>query len=210
MNGPFLDREKEIVIADSGILPHWNQHGKIQFVTFRLADSLPREKAVKLNEIKDRFVANHPRPWDDAVRFEYSNLLSPYIMKLLDNGYGSCLLKYADVRQIVSDALHYNDGKKYRLIAFVIMPNHVHLLIQMIGENCVEPVIHSIKSYSSSAINKMKCRKGSVWMREYFDRIIRSEDHLKSTLHYILSNPRFLKDGDFEVYVNEWVINREE
>lgn len=175
MESPFLNRRAEITVS-TGDLPHWHQDGKIQFVTFRLSDSLPQTKIEALkHEIAD-FSAKHPRPWNEDVKKEYWKVIGPVQHKLLDNGYGACILKDPCIHKIVSDAILFMDGRKYHVLAFVIMPNHVHMLL--VG------------------------RTGSVWKKEYFDRIIRNERHLLNCLDYIRKNPRCLREGEYQVYVS--------
>lgn len=203
MNDPFFNKDEDIRISHTGFLPHWDQSGKIQFVTFRLIDSLPYSKICELTECKQRFIATNPQPWNSEVQREYYKEISPLESKLLDNGYGDCILKNPDIRKIVSEALRYMDGLKYSLLAYVIMPNHVHVLFQMMGDNDIEAVMHSLKSYTSKQINKYLGQTGPVWMREYFDRIVRSKSHLNNCVNYILSNPRHLKENEYEVFVDQ-------
>lgn len=206
MNNPYFDPNGEVKVSNTGALPHWNQYGKIQYVTFRLADSLPQSKIAKLTELKNTFISNHPKPWDKQDKYAYWKLIGPVESRLLDAGYGSCILKIPEIRRIVSDTLRYNDGNKYRLIAYVIMPNHVHVLFELFGNNSIESVMKSIKGYSSRKINELTGGSGSVWMKEYFDRIVRDASHLKSYIRYIINNPRFLQPGEYELWRSEeWV-----
>ena len=206
MDNPYFDPNEEVKVSTSGALPHWNQYGKIQYVTFRLTDSLPQSKIAELTELKNRFISNHPKPWDKQDKYAYWKLIGPVESKLLDAGYGLCILKIPEIRGIVSDTLRYNDGNKYRLIAYVIMPNHVHVLFELFGNNSIESVMKSIKGYSSRKINELTGGSGSVWMKEYFDRIVRDASHLKSYIRYIINNPRFLQPGEYELWRSEeWV-----
>lgn len=202
MSDYFFNKNEKLSIKSSGFLPHWNQSGKIQFVTFRLIDSLPQIKIHELSELKKHFITQHPLPWNNNEEIEFWKLISPFEAKLLDEGYGSCMLKKPALRKIVSDSIRYFDGIKYNLIAYVIMPNHVHVLFHFVENNTIESVMHSIKSYTSKLINRITLHSGSIWMKEYFDRIIRNERHLQSCINYILGNPKNLKSGDFDVYVN--------
>lgn len=198
-SSPYLDRRAEITVA-TGDLPHWHQDGKYQFVTFRLADSLPQTKIADLKRIIDQFAVAHPRPWTEDVKKEYWRLIGPVESKLLDNGYGNCILKDPRIRKVVSDAILYQDGQNYHVLSFVIMPNHVHMLIQLIGDSTIMEVMHSIKSYTANKINKTLDRKGIVWKKEYFDRMIRTESHLHNCLEYIRDNPKYLRESEFQVY----------
>ena len=200
MDSPYLDKSKIIAIHDGSNLPHWNQPGKIQFVSFRLNDSLPQNKIIELRNLIYEFKKDHPEPWDVETKKLYRNIIGKEEERLLDAGYGRCVLARNDVRKILSNTLHFNNGINYDLIAYVIMPNHVHLLIKPYTDISLQSILHSIKRYSASEINKLLNRRGSLWRREYFDRIVRNEDELKSYLSYIQLNPVNLQQNKYEVY----------
>lgn len=196
----YFDKNEEIDIHDSRDLPHWHQDGKIQFVTFRLADSLPQSKIADIKRIQIDFVMTHPRPWSDETTNAYWKLIGPIENRLLDNGYGSCILKNPDVRDILSTALRYFDKSRYDLIAYVIMPNHVHMVLRVLEGYTLDKCMHSIKSFSAKAINKKLNRRGPVWQKESFDRIIRNSAHLDHCINYIKNNPNGLPQSDYELY----------
>lgn len=179
----------------------------MQFVTFRLIDSLPHSKLRDLIELKQNFLSKNPQPWSNEVEIAYWKLITPFESNLLDNGYGDCILKNPSIRKVVADSLRYWDGSKYDLVAYVIMPNHIHVIIQLAQECRIESIMHSIKSYTSKIINKMTSHSGAIWMKEYFDRIIRSERNLNSCIKYIMDNPKYLDNGDYEIYVNPKYLN---
>ncbi len=90
------------------------------------------------------------------------------------------------------DSLHllHFDGQRYRMIAWCIMPNHVHVLIESIDAAHLLPsIIHSWKSFTATKVNKLLGRSGSFWMEDYYDRFIRNDAHLQATLDYIRQNP---------------------
>lgn len=198
----FYDPHSELEIKDGGNLPHWHQDGKIQFVTFRLADSLPLCVITELKTKIEEFKNLHPKPWSCDTKREYWNFVGPLEERLLDNGHGSCILKYKEPRDIVKNAILYRDGIDYNVIAFVIMPNHVHVLIQPLGNLSLSKILHSIKRFSAVNINRLMQRSGKFWMNESFDRIVRSPLHLKRCLQYINNNPGTLDTDQFEVYIN--------
>lgn len=198
----FLNFDQPIDKHTGGNLPHWHQDGKIQFVTFRLADSLPTAVIEELKYRKETFLRNHPRPWDMTVQKEYWNQIGPMAEQLLDNGHGSCLLRHHAVRSIVASGLHHNDGVNYNLIAYVIMPNHVHLLLHLPGNSELPRILQSIKGYTAAQINRLMNRKGKLWMRESFDRIVRSYSHLNQCLNYIKHNPSTLPASDYTLYLH--------
>ena len=104
-------------------------------------------------------------------------------------GFGSCFLKNVKIAQIVQDALLFWDNKKYKLLAWVIMPNHVHLLLLPKEGFKVSEILHSIKSFTANQANKILQRKGEFWQHESFDRFIRNYEHFERTVSYIENNP---------------------
>ena len=106
----------------------------------------------------------------------------------LDRSFGQCLLGDSRVAELVQKNLLHFDGKSYRLFAWVIVPNHVHALIEM-GDVALAQVVKSWKSYTSKEANRLLRREGRFWEPEYFDRCIRDEEHFRKAVRYIESNP---------------------
>ncbi|MDE7414095.1 MAG: transposase [Muribaculaceae bacterium] len=202
IDSPFLNKQNEIEKNWTGDLPHWHQLEKMQYLTFRLNDSLSELHRRILMEIRDHFLENHPKPWDKATLRQYYRVIGPKEEGLLDAGYGSCVLKRPEIRNILVDSLHFEDGKKYHLVGYVIMPNHVHLVMTPEGENKVSTLVGRIKQYSSNRINRLCNRKGVFWKRESFDRVVRSYDNLIKILDYIISNPKNLSSTEYTLYIN--------
>lgn len=173
-------------------LPHWHQDGKYVFVTFRLHDSLPQEKVQWLREEKERWLKQHPQPWNEKVTKEYINKFGKAVDQWLDNNYGNCLLKKQSNRKIVEDALLFFDGKRYDLVTFVVMPNHVHILMKIKEGNELTEIMRSIKSFTAKSINKNENRTGPVWQSESYDRLIRDQKHFENIVRYIIANNKNL------------------
>jgi REP element-mobilizing transposase RayT len=105
--------------------------------------------------------------------------------------------------QIIQDAIMFMHKRKCILIAFVIMPNHAHLLIQPLPmidklsawcdyteQYRLEQILGGIKSYSSRRINRRHGRTGKpFWMSECFDRIARNDKDVDGIADYIHGNP---------------------
>ncbi len=107
---------------------------------------------------------------------------------MLDRGLGACALRVPGVAQMVQDNLWFHDTKAYRLLAWVIMPNHVHILAEMWKPLSV--VLKNWKSYTGSEANKMIARAGEAfWQADYFDRYIRDQEHYRKVVSYIENNP---------------------
>jgi putative DNA methylase len=107
----------------------------------------------------------------------------------LDQGYGACHLRDRRIANVIRETLFKWDTVRYRLVAWVIMPNHVHLLIELVGENELSDIMHSIKSYTAHEANRLLGRKGQFWFIESFDRFIRDARHYRNTVKYIEDNP---------------------
>jgi len=78
---------------------------------------------------------------------------------------------------------------RYHLLAWVVMPNHVHVLIEVIQGYPLGDVIHSWKSFTAKQANKILGKTGAFWQRDYFDRFIRDEAHFANVVNYIHHNP---------------------
>ena len=147
-----LDKEAEIVKKRRN-LPHWEQGGCTYFVTFRLADALPQTRLRDLVEERTRWLQFHPKPWTPEVWGEYRKHFGDPVQKWLDAGYGSCVLRRAEVRKIVEDALRHFDGDRYELGEFVVMPNHVHVLVTPKERNTgFQPVLRDGDAAHDSAL----------------------------------------------------------
>lgn len=174
-----------------GKLPHWYKAGATYFVTFRLADSLPKKKVEELK--KDREM------WKIRIKDKkelsredwnlYNRLFNDRVEEWLHSGYGSCLLKKKENAEIMAKTLRFFDGERYNLDEWVIMPNHIHVLVRPKEGFHLNQILHSWKSYSAHMINKLENRKGELWMRESFDHIVRNEQSLEHYRKYIRENP---------------------
>lgn len=189
---PFFD-ESDFEHFDWGtFLPHWHQDGKYVFVTFRLYDSLPQEKLQQFREEKESWLKRHPQPWDKKVTKEYIKKFGKAADKWLDNGHGDCLLKKQSNRKIVEDALFHFNGDRYDLVAFVVMPNHVHILMKLKEGFELTEIMRSLKSYTAKEINKNEKKSGPVWQSESYDRLIRDQKHFENVIRYIIANNKDL------------------
>ena len=161
-----------------GYLPHFDGIAVPQFITIHLADSIPH-KIIKRwkEELK-------------SLRVEQErSLLQRRIERYLDQGYDEALLKQTSVARMVQDSLLRFDGTRYRLFAWVVMPNHVHSLMTRFEGYELKDILHSLKSYTAHEANKMLHRSGQFWIEDYFDRYMRNQQHFRKTVQYIENNP---------------------
>ncbi len=158
-----------------GFLPHFDAEGFTQFITFRLADSVPQ---TVLEKWRVELQAGEIKDADFRRRTEY----------YLDQNYGTGYLRDDRIANILQDTLKW-DGDRYNLISWTILPNHGHVLIKPIQPSTVSEIMHSIKSFTAHEANRILGRKGQFWAKEYFDRYIRDQRHFASTISYIENNP---------------------
>ena len=170
-------------------LPHWKQAGRTYFVTFRLADSLPQSKLRAWREERDAWCSQHPKPWEAATQDRYETRFIDRMQVWLDAGYGSCALARRAVREIVVGAMDYFDKQRYVLGDGVLMPNHVHVLLAPQKGYDLSSILHSWKSYTSKEINTLLGSKGTFWMDENHDHLVRSVEQLRHYQRYIAQNP---------------------
>ena len=190
-------------------LPHWEQVGATYFVTFRLADAVPTSLASQWRDELQNWRRFHPEPLDDEGRKEYRKRFLQVREDWLDQGHGRCLLQEPKAAMIVAEALRHFDSERYYLDAFVVMPNHVHALVQPLPGHSLKEILRSWKSYSARQINKTLGRSGSVWMEESFDRIVRDWTALVKCRDYIARNPEKarLRTGAFVLSLDEKLRN---
>lgn len=163
-------------------LPHWQPENAAFAITFRLAGSLPKEKILQLKAErmldKEKWTKAH---WDNYFqKFD----------QLLDNPQsGPVWLKETRIAKIVSAALHYRDGKDFRLIAYTIMHNHVHLIVDNLSKVLFRS-LQSLKRHTARESN-ICLGKGEVpfWQKESYDHLIRDEADMQHQITYLLNNP---------------------
>lgn len=189
-------------------LPHWEQEGVTQFVTFRQADAIAREKLDQWHAEREAWLCDHPQPWDFETEETYHRLFSERLETWLDQGSGSCVLAREDAASLVENAMRYFDGERYILDAYVIMPNHVHVLLKPLRDHTLSDIMHSWKSFTSREIKKLyDLGAEPFWQGERFDHALRSEAALEAKREYISQNPSKLKSG-FRVGCGLGVVRR--
>ncbi|GEP46459.1 transposase [Brevifollis gellanilyticus] len=159
---------------ERGYVTHRDEPGLTQFVTFRLADSFPEE----LRE-----------EWEKVLRIEDDRERRTQLEAWLDLGHGACHLKEERFARMVANTLREFDGRQYRLIAFTIMPNHVHVLFHVTTVS-MKKIVQGWKGSSSRAANQMLGRSGqSFWQADYWDTYMRDPEHEGLTVRYLRNNP---------------------
>jgi REP element-mobilizing transposase RayT len=174
-----------------GYLPHLETQEAIYFVTFRLADSLPKELVLQLLQERDTIQRlAETTTAGDLSRLRELRALMKKAERCLDRGHGHCSLQDPRVARMVAEALRHFHGQRYRLFAWCLMPNHVHVLFSPLREHTLDAILHSWKSYSAHPANALLARAGPFWQPEYFDHLVRDQSSLRKVTHYIRDNPR--------------------
>jgi REP element-mobilizing transposase RayT len=190
--GASRPRFGEVTIRDRGRLPHWEKESATYFITFRLADSVPKSVLDRIESEREAIVktANQlHRPLSPDERRKIQRLSSPIIEKYLDSGAGNCDLKNPAIAEEVASTLRHFDDQRYRLFAWCVMPNHVHVVVRLLPGQTLAEVIHSWKSFTAKRANTILERQGSFWQREYYDHLVRNEGELERSIHYVAENP---------------------
>jgi REP element-mobilizing transposase RayT len=178
-------------IRTRGRLPHWEKDSGLYFITFRMADSLPLavpKKVAEHHRILEAAKASGARllPEQVAELAEYS----PRRMEeYCDRGHGSCALADPRIAGAMAAALRFRDGKNYRLVAWCIMPSHVHVVARLFPGADLATVLKTWKQFVAKAANHVLGKSGRFWQREYYDRLIRDEREYCRAIQYVLDNP---------------------
>jgi len=176
-----------------GKLPHLKHEGAVYFVTFRLADSLPREIVEKLKHereviIQQALAAKRPLTWHEELQvFAW---YSERVEAFLDAGAGKCWLRQPDLAELVARAVNFFVEERYDLHAWVVMPNHVHAVLWPHPGHTLSRILHSWKSYTASEANKRLQRGGKhFWQKESYDHWIRDDAERARLCAYVTNNP---------------------
>jgi putative transposase len=213
MEFQFFDRDADVLITERN-LPHWQQPGCLCFITFRTMDSLPaavvnRWRVERAMWLRARGIEPTYNRWQEALKAlpwseqkVYHATFTSRWLDELDNCHGECVLRDAKLSGIVADSFHHFDGDRYFLGDFVVMPNHVHLLVSFPNFGQLGAQCDSWKSFTARQINRHLGRSGAFWQDEGFDHLVRSPEQFEYLRSYIADNPRKanLRDGEFRYY----------
>ncbi|MEZ6135422.1 MAG: transposase [Pirellulaceae bacterium] len=198
--GELFDPQAELSVYEH-CRPHWSQAGAIVFLTFRTHDSIPKEVIERWNREKlqwlvERQLANADQDWHEVVAFLQRDQRTRFNRQFdrcrevfLDTCHGDCVLKRPELSQIVADSLLYFDGQRYKLGDFVVMPNHVHVLVAFASPELLKQQCDSWLHYTAVQINKRLGVKGKFWQQEPFDHFVRSPKQYDYLRGYIRNNP---------------------
>jgi len=196
-------------------LPHWEQDEVCAFVTFRTADALPetviREWVAGRNAwLRANGINPDEGDWRSALEELPEGTVSSFhrqftarLHELLDAGHGECLLRRPDLRQIVEESLMHWHGERCLLAGWVIMPNHVHLLVQPMREWSLLDLCLSWKQWTAHHIHRALGRSGHFWQGEGWDHLLRRAGYLLKYRRYMRRNPvkAKLRDDEYSLWM---------
>lgn len=182
-------------------LPHWAQDGAVVFITWRTHDSMPQDVLTAWRAERNRWLVAHDidptiKGWKSCVQAlppdvmaEYHDHFTTRWHEELDAGHGACVLRDPALAQIVHDSLLHFDGERYEMLSFVIMPNHVHLLVCFSDKAALLEQCEPWKHFTGVQINRRLGVKGRFWQQDAFDHLVRHAAQFRRLQHYIAENP---------------------
>lgn len=180
-------------------LPHIQPEGSTLFVTFRLYGTIPHAQIEAWNEL--RLLRGRQIQASDQLdkrQLLYEEQLREFgrYDRFLDAAqHGPRWLKDPEIAQLIVDSLRFYDDKRYRLDAYTIMSNHVHVVFAPLqrgdgGYYPLRSIMHSIKSYSANKANEILGETGQTfWQAESYDHFVRNEQEWQRIIQYVLNNP---------------------
>ena len=175
-DAPLAPLEKELGFRgwhERGYLPHCDKPGLVQLVTFRLHDSMPVSRRGE---------------WEHLLRLEDESQKRIALEVYLDRGEGGCFLRQHPVAALVETAMLHHHGERFQMLAWVVMPNHVHALIH-VRHTPLSKVLQNWKSLAAVEANKLLRRSGRFWQPDYWDTFMRDEEQTRRAVRYIENNP---------------------
>jgi len=200
MIGELFDPRAELRI-DHHYRPHWSQSGAIVFVTFRSKDSIPQGVIRRWHREKIAWLENKGVHCRGDIESAVSQLSGEEVNAFrknfnrqretcLDECLGRCLLRDPALARIISDSLLHFDGERYHMGDFIVMPNHVHLLVAFPDEQRMRQQFASWLHWTATQINRMTGQSGHFWQEEPFDHLVRSNEQYEYLRNYIRDNPK--------------------
>lgn len=193
----FLDPKPCARLAgryERGYLPHLRAQGRRYFLTFRLAGTLPQSVLRQYQQERETLLASVRAKPDQELPVEDPQRLfaldSEKIEEYLDAGRGECWLGDQRIAEKVAEALRFFHGQRYDLGPWVVMPNHVHVLVRPMGTYLLDQIVKSWKGFTARAANQILERTGEAfWAREYYDHVVRDDAERVRLGDYIHDNP---------------------
>ena len=144
-------------------------------------------KAERETILAQALAAKRPLTWSEQEELFrwYSTRVDAY----LDAGHGECWLRQPEIAAQMADVLRFHAGQRFDLLAWVIMPNHVHAVVRPLPGFTLSQILHSWKGYGAKEANRLLQRAGDFWQGESYDHLVRDEADLHRCCQYTTMNP---------------------
>ncbi|HEV3385215.1 MAG TPA: hypothetical protein VG097_10375 [Gemmata sp.] len=184
-------------------LPHWDVPGAVYFVTACLEGSIPAEGLLDLaryhEELRRRPIPGSmpPQEWERQIW----KLRFARVDEWLDDKPACRHLADKRLSRLVVDACYFFAGERYDLLAYCIMPSHMHLVFQPRAEwvkslsiegrqrSPRERIVHSLKRHTAKECNRLLRLTEDFWQHESYDHWVRDLDELERIIFYVENNP---------------------
>jgi len=208
MIGHMFNPEDDLLVKDR-LRPRWSPEGSVVFVTLRTADSISEQVIRSWERDKESWLARRGHTgahWSTLVpslpKAEQQLFLRVFNRSredYLDTGEGQCWLNDAVVARIVHDAILEFDGQHYRVGNFVIMPNHLHLLVAFPNQSAIRPQLDAWRDTTAERARERNGNTGELWHPEPFYHVLRTVQQFEWLSRFIAENPRKagLRSGEF-------------
>ena len=169
-------------------LPHWEVRGAWHSITIRCEGSLPRAAQERIREIRATLDTIEPNSPD------FAQLQRQYFLtaeKHLDTGCGFAPFTSSSLCEVAIQAFRKSTAEGWEFGGSVIMPNHIHLLMQKVADSglSLKKALERLKGRSARQVNQAMKRQGRFWQEDWFDRWMRNEAERQKTIRYIRNNP---------------------
>lgn len=177
-------------IHTRGYLPHVKREGATYFVTFRLTDSLPKEVLLRFEREHAEAMRRSSGKASSEMAEAAHRDLQRKIERFLDQGAGACHLRRPEIADMIAESLRHFHGAYYLLDDWVIMPNHVHVILWPMPNFTLSEILKSRKRHTARQANLLLDRTGETfWQRESYDHWIRNDEEKSRVRRYIRMNP---------------------
>jgi type I restriction enzyme R subunit len=194
-------------------LPHWDLPGATYFVTSCLAGSIPAEGLLDVERVRARWTKPPSEPGGARREWEIERWKRTFARCDWWLDKRPCIRHFSDptLAKIVADACYFWAGQRYDLLAFVVMPSHVHWVFRPIEpagqagsfpegrqvgnvphkrrRSPRERIMHTLKLHTAIECNRLLGREGTFWQDESYDHCVRDDDELERIIYYIEQNP---------------------
>ena len=193
-----IDTESPKYQYYSRSLPHWFDDDKPIFITYRLKFTLPQAVVDALSERKTQWFKElqslDGETKQDILKKKDGIFFAWFDELLAKSGDLPQTLRQEAITDLIVDSFKYFDNIRYRLLAYCVMPNHVHVLIYPLKQEngSVYPLSHitySWKKFTAAEINRLLGSSGNFWQQESYDHLVRDETELARVVNYIIMNP---------------------